>query len=331
MAFRSMASAPLRRFAGTPIAAFALVLAATGCETAEPPPDPLPALLAIPQGYRAQAEGLVKLGADIVVPGRVRLRYSVNPDGSVVATHFNLWVDDVDLPVTFLWWEVAREQLRCTSFTNVADTSGMQQGAQITFPPGVEIHGVAFSEREAEGCVGKARDLSFKSSGNVVVEHNPADDVFALAAVFEATYEGNTFTVDVDTQGSFLNRPPIVEIAHAAPGLDGVVKGCPGVEKGKPPIALANGPEGLTVSFLSGSHDPDHNWPPEQKPKQPRVDVAFEDWSRTRSGRFRYLGSGPEIGPLLFETGLEHEVLLQVRDRTGAEARQLCHFQVQAQ
>ena len=58
------------------------------------------------------------------------------------------------------------------------------------------------------------------------------------------------------------------------------------------------------------------------------VDLAAEQWARSVPGGFSYLGTGQEIGPVLFEADREHRLLLWVTDRHGAEGRKLCHFQV---
>ena len=76
------------------------------------------------------------------------------------------------------------------------------------------------------------------------------------------------------------------------------------------------------------THHPSHVWPGEQSPKALRVDLSFEQWARTRDGAFSFLGEGRDVGPVLFETGKEHQLLLWVTDRRGAEARKLCRFEV---
>ena len=84
-----------------------------------------------------------------------------------------------------------------------------------------------------------------------------------------------------------------------------------------------------SVTLRSTSYDPDGKWPANNAPKRPRVDLSFEQWARSRPDGFVFLGAGRDIGPVLFETGREHQLLLWITDRQGAEGRKLCHFQVE--
>jgi len=291
-------------------------------------PEPLPVLLQIPQEYRAELNGLITLG-DNIVPGRVLVDYQVYPDLQVVVTNLAVWMDDLDLVTPFLWWEVVREPLRCTFFRNDGAITGVLDNGELVIPAGATILGHSFLKRDAQGkCTGKARRLDTASNAELRIIHDPAGNHIALSAAFDTSHEDNTFTVSLEAEGHYLNRPPVVELVVSGENVTVGEDGCPSVEKGKPPIALANTPDGLQITLKSISYDPDGNWPKDFNLKRPRVDIAAEQWARSRRGGFSYLGEGRDIGPLLFEIGREHQLLLWVTDRYGAEARKLCHFQV---
>ena len=67
------------------------------------------------------------------------------------------------------------------------------------------------------------------------------------------------------------------------------------LRKGDPPIVQANTPLGLEVMLHSNSHDPDGIWPGEEGPKALRVDLSFEQWTRTKGEAFSFLGEGQDL------------------------------------
>ncbi len=295
----------------------------------QPEPDPPPLLQQLPKAYWAEAAGTIRLSDDMIVPGKVRLDYLVYPDNRVVIPNLIVWMGDIDLVVTFLWWEAKREPLRCTSFRNESPIEGVLQAGEIVIPAGAKVAGQSFFKRGSGGvCKGKARVFNVESPQELRIEHDPAGNHFALTATFETNDGDNELTVGLDAQGNYLNRPPVVQLEVQGRDVVTAEDGCPVTSKGKPPIALANTPEGLFVTLKSTSYDPDGKWPAGINPKRPRVDLSFEQWARSRPGKFEFLGAAQEIGPVLFETGREHQLLLWVTDRKGAEARKLCHFQV---
>lgn len=304
-----------------------LLLSVASCRPVVLPEPPSP-LSQVSQSYRAQADGIITLGEDLEVPGRVRLDYLVHPNNSVEATQLSVWIDDVDLIVELSWWKDRLEPLRCTSLGNEEHFRGQLEDNELIFPPGVEVQGVSYLRRDGNSCKGSYRRLEAKSNAALVVGHNPLEDKFSVHAQFSAVVDGNPITIGLDADGHYLNRPPIADFRAYGEGVVTTEDGCPGTDKGKPPIAFANSAEGLVTTLRSDSYDHDHNWPETFKKDQPRVDIAFEQWTRSRGSGFAFLGKGEEIGPLLFETGREHQVLLWVFDRTGAEARKFCHFQV---
>jgi hypothetical protein len=309
-----------------------LVLLRRGDRPTEPvdPPVPVPPLAKVAQEYWVEADGTVTID-EMVVAGRVRMHYLVHPDGRVVAPALIAWIDDVDLVVSFLWWEVEREPLRCTSFRNLAALEGTLDGEELVIPPGAELTGVSYLEKHDGRCEGEARQIVAETTEQIVATHDPAGDRFALATSFEAGEEGQEVTVTIDVEGGYLNRPPVAVLAFAAEGVPLDSDGCPMDRKKDPPspaTVFANTAQGLEVMLHSHSHDPDGVWPGGQVPKGLRVDLAFEQWARTREGAFSFLGEGPDLGPVLFETGREHQLLLWVTDRRGAEARKVCRFRV---
>ncbi|MCZ6918536.1 MAG: hypothetical protein O7I93_17305 [Gemmatimonadetes bacterium] len=285
-----------------------------------PPPAPLPLLEQIPRAYSAAAEGTIALG-DNAVPGRVRANYLVYPDQRVVITHLAVWMDDLDLVVPFLWWET-REPLRCTIFRNDGAIEGTLQDGELVIPAGTKVLGQSYRERDPSGgCRGKLRLLDTRSTDVLRVTHDPEGNHFGVSASFETSYQDHELTVTLEAQGRYLNRPPVakLQVMEDVPVLP---DGCP--EK----KILANTPEGLQVRFRSTSYDLDGIWPGVEGEKL-RVDLSFEQWARSRPDGFVFLGAGRDIGPVLFETGREHQLLLWITDRQGAEGRKLCHFQVE--
>ena len=288
----------------------------------EPEPEPPPLLLQIPRNYWAEAHGTITLG-DNAVPGKVRVEYLVHPDQRVVIPSLSVWMDDLDLVTPFLWWEAAREPLRCTFFRNNGAIGGTLDNGELVIPAGAKVLGHSFLKRDADGeCRGKARRLDSASNEELRITHDPDSNRFALSVAFDTSHEGNAFTVTLEAEGHYLNRPPVAALTGTGDNVKLAADGCPA------PKSPANTAEGLQVTLQSGSYDPDGKWPEDFNPKRPRVDLAAEQWARSRPGGFRYLGAGQAIGPVLFETDQEHQLLLWVTDRHGAEGRKLCRFQV---
>lgn len=143
-----------------------------------------------------------------------------------------------------------------------------------------------------------------------------------------AEHEGNEYVVAIQLAGSYLNRPPVAALAFQGDGIELGPDGCPRTRDADPDIVVANTPDGLVATLHSDSHDPDGVWPGDQGPKLKRLDLAFEQWARNRDGAFGFVGAGRDVGPVLFESGQEHQLLLWVNDRRGAEARKVCRFEV---
>jgi hypothetical protein len=294
----------------------------------EPIPEPPPEVQEIPQSFWAEGEGLVSVG-ERSVPGRLRLQYLLYPDQRVVIPSLVVWMDDLDLIVLFLWWEAAREPLRCTAFRNPQPIQASLDDGELVVPPGTQLLGQSYYERQPDGtCKGKARRLEPATTTEMRIVHDPEGNRFAFTAEFDSSYDGNPFSVALELEGAYLNRPPVAELEAEADGLPTAADGCPATDKGQPPIVPANSPQGLRVTLRSDAYDPDGHWPEGANPKRSRVDLQFEQWARSGPNGFRFLGAGQEIGPVLFEVDREHRLLLWVTDRQGAESRKTCHFQV---
>ena len=325
-----------------------------GCPPQEPvePPPPLPPLARVPAEYWVEAEGAVEI-AGVGVPGKVRMHYAVHHDGEVSVRSLVAWMDDLDLAVDFLFWEVDTEPLRCSQFRNPRPLAGELDGSQLEIPAGAEMIGISYTRRGPKGeCLGEARRMDVKTPSAIVATHDPDNDHFEVAASFEtvvaaepvaeaifelipgvdAPQATTTVTVAFDMQGHYQNRPPVAALVSIGDGVDMGSDGCPATrEDVDPPMALANTPDGLEVTLRSQSYDPDGGWPDElQQPKLKRIDLQLEQWSRTKDGELVFLGGGQEISPVLFENDREHQLLLWITDRRGAEARKVCRFVVQS-
>ncbi len=180
-------------------------------------------------------------------------------------------------------------------------------------------------ERAADGtCPGLARQISATNNADFEITHDPAADILGLSASFTGTVDGESATINIDMSGSFVNRPPAALIGVGGPGLPpgSIQGGCPPIIDGNPPYTPANDPEGLRVNLLSLASDPDT--------VRGRSDISREHWLHSvDGGPMRALGTRQLIGPVLFPTGTQNRLVLEVSDRHGAQARTVCEFLVQ--
>ena len=293
----------------------------------------LPAELDYPSLYRAAAAGTMSWtdegGGEARLDGRLRASFVVYPDGRVLATHLTAWIEDADLEVTFLGWVVERETLRCTTISNAVPLVATLEGDRITIPSGAELVGRTLAARGPNSeCRGSGRVLELETTDEAIVVHDPQANHFALQATFDSTVSDSGVSFSLAFEGGYLNRPPVA-VLETAPGSEApFTEGCPDTGKGKPPVALANGPDGLTLTLRSASFDPDGLGGEEVGLKRPRLDIRQERWLYSDGGAFRYLGDGPSLGELVFATGREHRLLLVAVDRAGAQGSAFCHFEV---
>lgn len=273
-------------------------------------------------------------GPPSTVPGMLRMVYDVEEDGVVRVRSLISTMDDIELVMQIAWWEVPVESLRCTRLSNEAVIAGTLEGTQMELASGIVVRGRSFPTRDAEGeCSGEVRWMRAESPTTLTAVHDPANDHFSFFGSFEGGEPGQQYKVTIEAEGGFLNRPPQAQwtavAVDGAGAVDTAPDGCPATRtESDPPIVRRNTEKGLEVTLRSDSFDPDGVFPEGGKPKLPRVDIAFEQWVRTMPDGYSFVGGGREVGPLLFETGAVHEVLLWVRDRRGAESRQICRFEV---
>ncbi len=295
-----------------------------------PPPPPVPPILDFPAAFRVQGSGTVDIG-DITLPGNVRMDYLVYPSGRVVVSQLDAWIGDLDIVVTFLWWETDRERLRCNRISNVDPIVGRLTGDRIDFASASSSFvGLSFDQRDSAGdCPGLARQVEVTNDGPFSLIHDPDRRRSELTASFTATYAGNTVPLAFRLTGRFLNRPPVAAIGVGPPGTpwQRIEGGCPTGPQGK--LVLApNHADGLVLDLRSFSYDDDSRASERFDIKFPRGDISTEQWGHSTGGKYAYLGEGRLLGPVLFRTGMRHALLLTVTDRTGAKARQVCVFQV---
>ncbi|MEZ5332538.1 MAG: hypothetical protein R2991_10905 [Thermoanaerobaculia bacterium] len=203
----------------------------------------------------------------------------------------------------------------------------------LLFWPGAQVVASYWAEDGPflNGCPGSGDWARVTASTDRPVTglHDPWRDHFSLEGLFHATVEGEGVDIHLRLDGHYSNRPP-----HAVIGIDDPAVpewlnqgGCPLLTGINPPTAEANDPEGLRVTLLSASSDPDGTLY--------RSDLAIEQWFHWRGPdpgtpgtTSTFLGRGRRIGPVLFEFGPRHTVVLSTRDFHGAEDRTQCAFQV---
>ncbi len=314
-------------------ALLAVALGSAGCLTPLPEPaSPPPAGVGeLTQQFIAEVSGTVSIQGESA-PGGLRFRYDVAPGGAVVLRELAGWVDDIDLPIEVLGWEVSSEPLRCTKVALIgAVDATLESPNQIRVDAGqAELAVESASSRKPSGdCGGSARGLRAKNSVPFSITHDPEADSVALTGSFSAEHEGQTVIVHLDLEGEYVNRPPVAEIAYAI--AEEPTLGCP------PSKAIANTPDGLLVSLSSRSSDPDGNvaWNSEGQPDPgnpkflwPRADIRAETWLRSNGPEIVFLGQEHSLEPQLFAAEQDHWVALEVQDRSGARHRKICSFSV---
>jgi hypothetical protein len=261
---------------------------------------------------------------DTSAAGRLQAAYVVYPDGRAVITHFAARLDDVDLVVPFLWWEVDRQPLRCTALASAETAVGNLEGGEITLPPGaLRLSGVTYATRKNPvSCDGVQRGITAESPSASSISHDPDGNSFAFAGSFAADHQGNPFTVAIELEGDYLNRPPLARLAHAPAGSEdaALVDGCPEAK------SVANSKAGLRLRLVSRSEDPDPHAFAESNLKLPRSDLQREDWTRSIGGEFAFVHEGREVEEVVFEPDRDHVLVLTVTDQSGARARRICEF-----
>lgn len=320
----------MQRSGITSIAFALLALAAPGCVRRTPP---APLDLSLPKSYRVQADGVLRLDG-LRLPGRLRMDYLVEPDGRVLVSDLTAWIRDVDIVTHFLFWETDRERLRCTKLSNVTPIGGrLEGGNRLVFASGAaDLSGVSFDRREPDRtCPGRARQVTARNNAVFEATHDPVANRFAMNGTFRGRHGDDEVSIRVDMTGSFVNRPPEALLGvfetpggSAEPGeFDLPQGGCPPIRGVNPPGAVANAPDGLRLHLISLSSDPDGAG------RAGRGDISRDVWSlSTDGGRFRSLGAGQIVGPVLFELHRNHVLALTTSDHALASSRMTCRFRV---
>lgn len=318
---------PARARAGL---ALGCALAAVGAAAADAPLAPARQYLVRGAGSATVAGS--RCCGDTRFSGRFEAAYEVDPSGAARLTALRVALDDADVIVHdgFLGLFSARASLRCASAANAATAFGATADAtHLKFPPGaLTIAGVSSEERFPDGtCADPTIEFGSVNDVEVQVLHDPAADRFGLSGSFATTVSGEGFTLALQLDGRFVNRPPQASLALRRLGEPWPQGGCPAFWRWNgqlwEQVAEANTYDGLKGDVHSFSSDPDAaGWA--------QGDVFAERWFNTRSttGTRVLLGQGRDVGPLTFEFGPQHRVELLAIDHAGASSAAACAFRV---
>jgi hypothetical protein len=267
---------------------------------------------------------------EVPLTGRFVADYAIEPGGGVTLRRLGLSLDDADLSVHdgFLGLFDQHVSLRCGTIGLRDLAHGFVAGTDLLkFPStGVRISGRSAETREADGsCSAPTLSMTGENSADVLLIHRPGTDEIALAATLALEADGATYTMRITGEGRFVNRPPRAALAFRYPDGTYPQGGCPAFwhwnGQQNELLAEANGPTGLRGSLLSYSSDPDGTWA--------AADVLNDLWFDTRGGGPRtHLGSGRDVGPLVFDWGAPHRIELLALDHEGAADAASCSFRV---
>jgi hypothetical protein len=272
------------------------------------------------------------------LPGSFSLVLVVHPDGEVVVPRLRARIRDFDV-VQRRVFKDRRTPFRCSEALNVGPLEGrLDPTGELFFAAPQEVYAVSYSERDGRGgCPGRGGAYSLTAVSNVPVVglHSPWDDVFSLAGSFVTDHDGETYTVHLAFEGSYVNRPPLARMSFEGVGLPtGSHKyTCPpyvpltfaiGRASFSCNFVQANDPGGLRARLVSTSADPDGAWH--------RSELKLEQWSNfvwsfdEGTETHVHLGRGRTVGPVLFEMNQRHTVQLTASDHAGAADRATCEF-----
>lgn len=309
------------------------VLFATAAAPGLGPGPALAALPEVPDRFTVVGEGQVEVRGAVVPIRRFQGELVVRSDGTATLArlsaeprggvfHVSWFLGGTDVPV------MCPEAASFGAIGGRVDASG-----NLVFWPGARIVTTYWEEGGpfVNGCPGAGgwSRVTATTDRPLTGFHDPVGDVFRLDGLFHATVEGEGVDIRVTLAGRYENRPPRAAIGIAGEGIPDwrVQGGCPVLTGVNPPSAEANGPDGLRLTLLSASSDPDGSLA--------RSDLALEQWFHWRGvdpgsagSTSTFLGRGRRVGPVLFEFGPPHTVVLSSRDFTGAEDRARCAFYV---
>ncbi len=305
-------------------------LAASAASAADAP-------LAPPRQYQVRGTGSASVSGarccgDTRFTGRFEAAYEIAASGAAQLTALRVALDDADVLVHdgFLGLFSARASVRCASARSAGTGAGvLADPTHLKFAPGaLHVAGVSSEERYADGsCADPTIEFSSVNDVEVQALHDPALDRFALSGSFATTIAGESFTLGLQLDGRFVNRPPQASLALRRLGEPWPQGGCPAFWRWNGQlwelVAEANTPDGLKGDVHSFSSDPDAaGWA--------QGDLFAERWFDTRSttGTRVFLGQGREVGNLTFEWGPQHRVELLAIDHAGASSAASCAFRV---
>ncbi len=294
--------------------------------------------LEVPERFEVAGRGTVTIEGLGELPGTFELVLVVRPDGEVVVPHLRVRIRDFDVVSRRVFRE-RRTPFRCSGAVNAGPLAGhLSPSGELFFAAPQEVYAVSYPERNDHGgCPGQGGAYSLRAVSDlpVVGVHSPWDDVFSLAGTFVTDYDGDTYTVSLAFEGSYVNRPPLARMSFEGEGLPtGSLKyACP------PYVPLtfdtaqgsftcnyvqANDPQGLRATLVSTSADPDGGWH--------RSELKLEQWSNfvwsfeEGTETHVHLGNGRTVGPILFAMDHRHTVQLTTSDHAGAVDRATCEF-----
>ena len=309
---------------------FTALLAWRAYSAPAPPPSASPVL----EAYNAHGRGTMMVNGPgccdgVVFPSTFEMDYEVDrSSGRVNISRLSAALADMDIRFHFLIFETARVQVRCGSARNVSEIVGtLDLSGNLTIPAGAAtLGGNSYQERDGAGkCGGGVSDLTLTNNAPLVGSLDPASNSITFSGVFSATTEGNTYNIQLDMTGDYVNRPPVAVFGAEGPGLEAFAQGgCPAVLNGgnpPEPTVEANDPSGLKMYLRSFSRDPDGAWA--------GADLALDQWFHGRDSEpIKFIGESRRLGPLVFEFGRIHHVTLETTDRAGATATSECDFRV---
>ncbi len=294
--------------------------------------------LEVPERFEIAGRGTLTIAGLVARPGSFEMILVVQPDGAVTIPHLRATIRDFDV-VRRRVFRDRRTPFRCSEAVNVGPLEGhLAPSGELTFPAPQNVYALSYSSRnDRHGCPGQESIYSLTAASNApaVGVHFPWDDFFALHGTFVTDYDGDTYTVRLDLEGTYANRPPQARMGFAGEGFltPSAQYTCPpsismtyhfGATTLSCNFVQANDPEGLRATLVSASRDPDGTWD--------RADLGLEQWSsfswsfEDGTETHTHLGRGRTVGPALFDMAHRHTVQLTTSDRAGALDRATCEF-----
>jgi hypothetical protein len=261
-------------------------------------------------------------------PGTFEMDYRQDSGGRIEVTRLQTRLADMDIVFRFLIFETTRFTIRCGEMHNERPITGaVDPFSNLMIPSGaVSISGGSFEKRNERGeCFGASTSLAAINNSPIRGVLDPAANRVAIAGAFTTRLEGNDYNLTLDMSGAYANRPPRARLGVTGRNLEAFAQGgCPAsLSTGNPPelVVEANDPSGLKMSLRSSSYDPDGAWT--------RADLELDKWFYARDAApLRFIAEGREYGPMIFDFGPRHRLVLETSDRLGAATTDDCSFRV---